>query len=292
MIPENIELKVKQILEEKHGVPVEIRQQKPLSGGDINDAACLVSSAGNYFVKWNSAKRFPGMFAAEAKGLKLLRNADEIYIPEVVTAADAGSYSFLLLEYVNSSVRISNFMENFGQALAALHKHSAARFGLDHNNYIGSLPQSNAQRNHWTAFFKEERLEKQVKMARDHGEIDKNLASAFEKLYKELPSVFPEEPPALLHGDLWSGNFMTAPDGKACIYDPAVYFGHREMDIAMTRLFGGFSPDFYEAYHSAYPLEKGWQQRCDISNLYPLMVHVNLFGGSYVYSVKSTLSRF
>jgi len=292
MIPQNIEQKVRLILEHKFGVPVSIGQVKPVSGGDINEAACIKTGMGNFFVKWNDARRFPGMFEAEAKGLLLLKEAGGIYIPEVILTGETGDFSFLVLEYVQAGSKISGFMEDFGRSLAGLHKHTNPFFGLDHNNYIGSLPQSNSKNHKWTDFFIEERLEKQVKMSRNSGEIGRSLVSAFERLYKELPTIFPDEPPALLHGDLWGGNYMTAPDGRACIYDPAVYYGHREMDLGMSKLFGGFGPEFYEAYDRAYPLEKNWHRRTDICNLYPLMVHVNLFGGSYVYSVQSILKQF
>lgn len=292
MIPQSIEQKVRLILEHDYTVPVSIIQIKSIAGGDINEAACLKTNLGDFFVKWNDARRYPGMFEAEARGLKLLKEAGEIFIPEVISTGEAGGYSFLALEYVQSAGRISGFMEDFGSSLAKLHRHTSTSFGLDHNNYIGSLPQSNGLHDNWTTFFIEERLEKQVKMARNSGEIGNSTVSLFERLYKEMPSVFPDESPALLHGDLWGGNYMTAPDGRACIYDPAVYYGHREMDLGMSKLFGGFGSEFYEAYHHAYPLEKNWQRRTDICNLYPLMVHVNLFGGSYVYSVQSILKRF
>jgi protein-ribulosamine 3-kinase len=292
MIPQSIEQKVRLILEHKFAVPVSIGQVKSISGGDINEAACLKTSSGDFFVKWNDSKRYPDMFQAEAKGLKQLKDAGEIYIPEVISTGEAGGFSILILEYVQSAGRINRFMEDFGSSLAMLHKHSDIAFGLDHNNYIGSLPQSNRPHNNWTSFFIEERLEKQVKIARNSGEIGMSTVSSFERLYKELPSVFPDEVPALVHGDLWGGNYITAPDGRACIYDPAVYYGHREMDLGMSKLFGGFGAEFYEAYNQAYPLEKNWQKRTDVCNLYPLMVHVNLFGGSYVYSVQSILRKF
>lgn len=292
MIPPSIEQETRCILEQKLAVSVNITQIKSISGGDINEAACLKTHSGSYFVKWNNARRHPGMFEAEAKGLMLLKEADELFIPNVVASGEAGNYSFLLLEYVESGARIPGFMEDFGISLAKLHKHSSPNFGLDHNNYIGSLPQSNFQHDNWAKFFIEERLEIQVKMARNTGEIDSRIVSSFERLYKELPSIFPEEHPALLHGDLWGGNYMTAPDGRACIYDPAVYYGHREMDLGMSKLFGGFGAEFYEAYNMEFPLEKNWQKRTDICNLYPLLVHVNLFGGSYVYSVQSILKQF
>lgn len=292
MIPPPIEQQALLILEKKLGTPVRLSSRKPIGGGDINEAICLQTDQGDFFIKWNNAKRYPGMFEAEAKGLELLKEADELFIPSVIGSGTAGNDSFLLLEFVTPGARIGRFMEDFGRSLARLHKHTAQEFGLDHDNYIGSLPQSNRNHDNWPDFFAIERLEKQVKMARNAHEIDSGTVAAFERLYKHFSSIFPIEPPALIHGDLWGGNYMTSPEGKACIYDPAVYYGHREMDIGMSRLFGGFGNEFYEAYNSEYPMGKGWNERIDICNLYPLMVHVNLFGGSYAYSVKSILRRF
>lgn len=264
----------------------------PISGGCINDAKRLQTTAGDFFIKANSAVRFPRMFEAEAKGLSLLRSANEIYVPEVITYGEYGGQQFLITEFVEAERSVSNFWEDFGISLARLHRHSNTHFGLDHDNYIGSLNQSNTQADTWADFFVESRLQPQIEMARDKSLIDNKLISHFEGLYQKLPNIFPQEPPALLHGDLWSGNFMVSTEGKACIIDPAVYYGHREMDIAMTRLFGGFGLKLYSTYNEEYPMEKAWETRMDICNLYPLLVHVNLFGSSYVSQVESIIKRF
>ena len=165
-------------------------------------------------------------------------------------------------------------------------------FGLDHDNYIGSLPQSNHQHTSWVEFFIEERLEKQIALAKNSGALNNSTIQQFNNLFKRLKEIIPEEKPSLLHGDLWNGNYMLAADGCACLIDAAVYYDHREMDLAMTRLFGGFPEEFYESYHETFPLSSGFEERVDIHNLYPLLVHVNLFGGSYISQVKSVLSRF
>jgi len=131
-----------------------------------------------------------------------------------------------------------------------------------------------------------------VKMARDHGNAGSDTVRAFDRFYRKLDEIFPVEAPSLIHGDLWNGNYMVNENGEAVIIDPAVYYGHREMDLGMSKLFGGFSAGFYEAYNQQYPLEKDWKERLDYCNLYPLMVHVNLFGGGYLNSVKSILRNF
>lgn len=279
-------------LEKETKTSIELYSTSSVGGGDINDAYQFKTSRGNFFIKKNSASKYPQMFQKEASGLELLYTAKEIKVPEVVVHGVYNDTAYLVLRFIKSGLKANNFWEDFGKQLANLHKHSNNYFGLVHDNYIGSLYQSNSNHDTWSEFFSEERLEKQVKLARDNGEIGGDTMNAFSRFYKRLDELFPVEPPALVHGDLWSGNYMIDQNGEAIIIDPAVYYGHREMDIGMSKLFGGFKATFYEAYNEQYPLEKGWQERVDYCNLYPLMVHVNLFGGGYLNSVKSILHRF
>ena len=232
------------------------------------------------------------MFEAEAKGLSLLHSTGTIKIPEVILTGEAEGKSYLVLEYIEAGRRRKDFYQDFGIKLAALHRHSSSAFGLDHDNYIGSLPQSNSQHSSWVEFFITERLQKQIALARNSGVISNSTIQQFNNLFRSLPEFIPDERPSLIHGDLWNGNYMMAADGSACLIDPAVYYGHREMDLGMSGLFGGFSQEFYESYHEAFPLAPGFEERVDIHNLYPLMVHVNLFGGGYLSQVKSVLSQF
>lgn len=232
------------------------------------------------------------MFEKEAKGLNLLRKTGETKVPGVIGFNEDENYTVLVLEFRKSSGRVSGFWEDFGKSLARMHNHHNKYFGLDHGNYIGNLPQSNEQHDNWIDFFVEERLERQISMALDNNRIDKTTIKRFEALYRHLGDFFPVEKPSLLHGDLWSGNYMVSNEGKACIVDPAVYYGHRLMDLGMSKLFGGFDSEFYEAYRKTHPLESNWHEALDICNLYPLMVHVNLFGGGYLNSVKTILTRF
>jgi protein-ribulosamine 3-kinase len=292
MIPIPVEAILKSCLEKRSGKPEKFQKIVPLSGGCINHAYKIQSTSGNYFFKWNLAGKYPGMFDQEASGLKLLRNAGEIYIPEVICHESDSEYSLIVLEYIESTNQSKNFWNNFGIALARMHKHSGDSFGLSHSNYIGSMVQYNDTHDNWCEFFINMRLQVQIKHARDKGLIDIALIRRFENLYTHLPDFFPVEKPSLLHGDLWSGNYMTNSHGEACIIDPAVYYGHRLMDIGMSRLFGGFNSDFYDAYLQEFTLEKNWIKAADIANLYPLMVHVNLFGSSYTGSVKNILSAF
>jgi len=274
------------------GFNIELNSTQSVGGGDINKAYHLNTSVGDFFVKKNSASRFPHMFQKEAQGLKILADADEILVPEVITFGEEDDVAFLVLKFIKSSGKSENFWDDFGKRLANLHQHTNDHFGLDHDNYIGSLHQSNRKHDNWSDFFREERLDFQVKMARDHGNAGNDTVRAFERFYRKLDEIFPVEAPSLIHGDLWGGNYMINEKGEAVIIDPAVYYGHREMDMGMSKLFGGFSADFYVAYNQQYPLENGWQERLDYCNLYPLMVHVNLFGGGYLNSVKSILRNF
>jgi fructosamine-3-kinase len=261
-------------------------------GGCINSGGRLGSTRGDFFLKWNSATKFPKMFETEAMGLTILRKPSVIHIPEVIATASLTQWQFILLEFIEEKKKSSRYWENLGQQLAGLHGNSSSAFGLDHDNYIGSLPQLNHLKNDWIDFFIEQRLSVQVELALKNSEISSHIAVQFESLFKKLPQLLPQEKPSLLHGDLWSGNLITDSNGEPCLIDPAVYYGNREAEIAFTRLFGGFSTLFYESYCENYPLLPGFSMRSDVYNLYPLMVHVNLFGGGYLSQVVSILNRF
>lgn len=262
-----------------------------LGGGCINDTVKLTCSEGSFFLKWNENAP-EDMFPKEAVGLHILHNTGKIRVPQVVSQGAADHKPYLLLEYLEPGRQQSSYWETFGRELAELHKCTAPSFGLDHDNYIGRLPQKNEQRDSWSDFFIECRLKPQVGLAAYNHLIDDAMCRKFEVLYDKLPAIFPEESPALLHGDLWSGNVHISPGGYASIIDPAVHFGHREMDLAFTKLFGGFDPAFYHSYNESFPLFTGWEDRQEIFALYPLMVHVNLFGLSYLPAVERTLKHY
>lgn len=274
------------------GLKHKITNVSPVGGGSINHTYRITAQKDSFFAKVNDAHLYPGMFKAEAKGLELLRKNSVFRIPEVHLATVFQDQAILVLEFLKTASTSKDMSRQFGAGLAEMHRKTSTTFGLKHNNFIGSLPQSNAMHKSWTDFFVNERLEPQVKMARESKLATTSMCMAMERLYHRLASVFPEEPPAFLHGDLWSGNYMVGPNGHASLFDPAVYYGHREMDIGMTKLFGGFEKEFYESYHQAYPLEADWKDRTNVANLYPLLVHVNLFGGQYLAEVKQILARF
>lgn len=292
MVTDSLKKDIIESLKIQTGILHEIKSIRLIGGGSINKTFQLKTNTENYFVKYNNANLFPEMFRKEAIGLKILSDAKEINVPRIVLFEETGVYSFLILEFIESGKQDIKFWTNFGHSLGKLHKHSNSFFGLDHDNYIGSLQQSNRKHNDWVTFYIEERLEPQIILAKDDHKIESSLVKNFEKLYSVLPEIFPIEKPSLIHGDLWSGNFIINEKGMACILDPAVHYAFREMDIAMSKLFGGFSNEFYEAYNEEFPMEKGWQYRIDICNLFPLMVHVNLFGEGYIGSVKSIVKQF
>jgi fructosamine-3-kinase len=267
------------------GVPV--AHARPLSGGDINQANAVTLSDGRMlFVK--SHRRPPlGMFRAEARGLKWLADASALRVPTVIAVDER----FLVLELLLPRPPAPSFDENLGRGLATLHARSAPGFGLDYDNFIGPLPQSNRSTASWSDFYAHERLEPQLRRATDVGRLSPSLARDMRRLLGKLKAlVGPAEPPARLHGDLWAGNLMCDEDGAPCLIDPAVYGGHREMDLAMMRLFGGFSARTFQAYEEAFPLAVGHAARVGLYQLYPLLVHLNLFGGSYLAGVQSALA--
>lgn len=265
---------------------------KPLPGGDINQASLLKTSAGLFFVKMNAAPQSGQMFEAESLGLKLLASTGTLLTPSVLGVGDSDSGGFLLLEFIETGYRPIGFWEQFGAGLAELHRNTSPSFGLDHDNFIGSLPQSNCQHDTWPDFYVNERLLPQLDIAMQQNRLQSTDFQDFEMLFKQIPTLCPNEPPALIHGDLWSGNFLCDTQGQPILIDPAVSYSHREMDIAMSRLFGGFERPFYKGYEEAWPLVPGFEQRLPVYQIYYLLVHVNLFGGGYVESVRSALQQF
>lgn len=273
------------------GKESEIHSIKAEHGGSINDAYSFKYAGENFFLKHNSYKRFPDMFKKEAAGLSELAKSNKLVIPKVITDLVIHDDQYLILNHLSSIPEDGEFYETLGTGLASLHCITSDQFGFAEDNYIGSIAQLNSKRNSWSDFFYECRLEPLVRWMYDEKIISGLILKSFENLNKRLSEIFPEEKPALLHGDLWSGNKMNTTNGPA-VFDPAVYYGHREMDIAMTRLFGGFGPEFYRAYNNHYTLDKDYVKRTDICNLYPLLVHVKLFGTSYLSDVLSTIKRF
>lgn len=292
-IPQPVCEGIQALLRENSGTGASRLQFTPVGGGCVNHGGRLTTGEGdNLFLKWNYDSGFPGMFEAEARGLELLYTTAAIRIPQVVGTGRREPHQFILMEFIEGKPRSGIYWDLLGQRLARLHRNSNENFGLDHDNYIGSLPQSNTPGDSWIEFFISERLQVQLKAGIDAGQIDPSIASKFERLYSRLPEILTAEPPSLLHGDLWSGNLIVDEKGDPCLIDPAVYYGNREVDLAMTKLFGGFDERFYNAYQEAFSTAPGLGERLDIYNLYPLLVHVNLFGQGYLNQVASILRAY
>ena len=280
-------------LEEYLGDPIE--EHASVGGGCIANGCRIETDTRSYFLKWGDAsvaRTFPG----EAVGLEALSAAaSAIEVPTVVHHAPPtdDTPGFLLMQWINSGRKGLDFWSTFGEELAALHRHTHDQYGFAASNFIGRLPQDNTWTAPWPSFFRKRRLAPQVQMAQERGYWRPEWDPALRTLYQRLPDLLPAHPPAsVLHGDLWSGNFMVTAIGVPALIDPAVYYGHRETDVAMTELFGGFDASFYDAYRRAWALEPGYEKRRDIYNLYHLINHLNHFGARYAAQVDGVLQHF
>ena len=278
------------------GNSVAITETDRLSGGDINKAYGLTLNTGDKIFMKANAKSNAAFFTAEAAGLSAIASTKAISTPKIIcTGTDDGEdvgYSFLLLEFIKSSGKISTYWETFAQELAAMHKADVGKeFGFSQDNFIGARPQQNTPASSWISFFRDQRLAPQFEAADSYF-----TAADREKITKLLDNLdrflIEPEQPSLLHGDLWSGNVMCGSDGKAMLIDPACYVGHREADLAMTELFGGFPQSFYDTYKKAFPLQPGYEERRDLYNLYQLLNHLNLFGPTYLEPVLSIVGEY
>lgn len=279
---------------QRAGLSARIVASRHVTGGDINEAYQLDLSDGNCaFVKLNTAAP-PDMFEAEAHGLEWLRTANALAIPKVHAVGSSATCSYLVLEWIDARpARSARSDEQLGRGLAELHRRRAKGFGLERDNYIGRLPQANRGHDCFRDFFAEQRLVPQFRRARQSGYFDASVSVRFERLLDRLDALLGEpEPPATLHGDLWSGNVLFDVSGTPWLIDPAVYGGHREIDLGMMRLFGGFSPRVFQAYEEAFPLKAGHRERVSLMQLYPLLVHVNLFGGGYIASARRIIEQY
>jgi fructosamine-3-kinase len=272
--------------------PVQVTNYSQVFGGDINSTYVLSTNEDNYFIKLNTIA-FDDMLKKERDGLLLLRTANTpLKIPEPKLQGTFEQQSFLLMEYLDKGSESKSLWQQLATGLAQLHQITQDHFGLYHNNYIGTVFQNNTTATTWAQFYALQRIMPLMQQAYEQHKCTKADLQLAEQFCNKLPALMPEEQAALLHGDLWSGNRMFTWNGEACIYDPAVYFGHREMDIAMTLLFGGFDTQFYTTYNEVFPLQNGWRNRIDVCQLYPLLVHLILFGRHYYCAVKSILKKY
>jgi fructosamine-3-kinase len=268
-------------------------QARSIRGGDINQAYAVELADGRTLFVKTHARPLPSMFLREAEGLRWLGEARALRVPEVIAVSDAAAQAaFLALGWVEAGQPCADHDERLGRGLALLHDTAPPGFGLGNGNYLATLPQDNARGESWPSFYAERRLRPQLIRAVDSGRASSALKLGIERVISRIEALCgPPEPPARLHGDLWRGNVMTDRNGEPLLIDPAVYGGHREVDLAMMRLFGGFGPACFAAYHETRPLSAGHEERVALYQLYPLLAHVNLFGGHYVGEVECALRR-
>jgi fructosamine-3-kinase len=273
------------------GKPVRVEDATPLSGGCINRATRLNTSVGPFFVKLNTADR-AAMFEAEAAGLRELASTGALRVPAPMAWGADASQAWLVLEHLTLAPRGSGDEREFGRRLARLHRHTGTAFGWTRDNTIGTTPQHNTQSTDWLGFWRENRMRVQLDLAAHRGyggRLQETGARLLDRLGALLRPHAP--PPSLLHGDLWGGNAAFTDRGEPVVFDPAVYYGDRETDLAMTELFGGFSAEFYRGYWDDWPVEPGYAQRRDLYNLYHVLNHLNLFGGSYLGQAQRMIDR-
>ncbi len=265
-----------------------IQDHSPLSGGDINAVYLLEAQGEKWVIKTNDANRYPGMFEQEKLGLKTLMKPKVIDVSKPLETGTFEGTSYLILEHKPAGKKAADFSKIFGERLAALHRNTQANFGFKADNYIGNLRQYNKQEKTAADFYINQRLKPQFKMAAENGYAFKNLDQWWDK----IRTLIPDEPPALIHGDLWGGNYLVNQNGLPCLIDPATAYAPREMDIGMMQLFGGFDASVFKSYNAVFPIATGWENRVKLWQLYYILVHLNLFGGHYYASAKAIISGY
>lgn len=301
-IPADVKADVERALGERMGRSVRIARATRVGGGCVSPVARVeLDDGGTFFLKWGAVETTqdapPGMLAAEADALRALGSANAVRVPEVLGVRDPAEPDdgpfWLLMEWLEPGGPRRGTWRRLGEGLAALHRTGADAFGWANDNFIGPLPQANGPSGDWPGFWAERRLEPQLRRAVDDDVLEQGDVDRFDRLFgrlDELLAAAAEDGPSLVHGDLWNGNVHVMRDGTAALVDPSAYHGHREVDLAMSELFGGFGREFYDAYHDAWAVLPEYpEHRRGVYQLYYLLVHVNLFGGGYVASTRSTL---
>ena len=273
----------------EHQIAAKILRYEPVSGGDINQAFRVETARGVHFLKFNTAPAAEQLLAAERYGLEKLAEANVLDVPDMMGYGSTNLGSYLLLNWIEPGPVTDAARRALGTGLAKLHQNTKDYFGGTPDNFIGTLPQRNGTHADWQNFYATERLLPQFRMARDRGLLGKKYEEKLMQLIGKLPEICPAEPAALTHGDLWSGNYMVDAQEQVWLIDPAVSYQHREMDLGLITLFGAPGEAFWDAYQSEYPTAMGLEERLPVYQLYYLLVHVNLFGRSYVPGVERVL---
>jgi fructosamine-3-kinase len=288
-----IKTQLQLLLEDRINEQISSFELKTISGGSINQAYQLtINNQLKFFCKTNDALKFPGLFLSEKSALDLLAAQGIFRIPKVILLAELSGYQVLVLEFIEPGVKTTGFWKRFGEQLSRLHSLKNDSFGLSNDNYMGALKQSNKRSSDWNEFFFNERILPQVRLATNNGLLSADQAKSFDRLPALLPQLFPDAEPCLLHGDLWSGNYLCDTTSNPVLIDPAIYYGHPSIDLGMTTLFGGFEKTFYDSYNYHTPFTSNHRLQWEISNLYPLLIHLNLFGKSYLGEVMAIMQRY
>lgn len=274
------------------GVSAAITDVSPVGGGSINEAYAMHAGTDRYFVKINDGNRYPKMFELEAAGLIALHKAVGAMVPKPIWTGIVENHQVLLLPWIDDKHPSDASWQRLGSDLAELHLNHHEQHGWGQDNYIGTLAQRNGRHEQWSEFFAQERIWPLCKIAEKAGRLQSAELKQVERLLKRTDQIFHPEPPSLLHGDLWTGNMMFDGGQWPKLIDPAVYFGHRLMDLGMLHLFGSVPELTIDAYHERYPLPSNWREAMEVANLYPLLVHLNLFGFAYIAPIRVVLNRF
>lgn len=282
-----------EILERLKNLDLQIENIFPVKGGDINDTYRIESFNAKYFLKLNTAQNFPQLFEKEAKGLQTIAETGILDTPKVIKYGFTNNdFQYLILDWLEKAEPLVDDWENFGRNLAKLHQQTNDHFGWEEDNYIAIILQPNHYKSTWEDFYATNRILPMIKLLSDKKLINQKEVKAAENLCNDLVNIFPSEQPALLHGDLWNGNILPQENGKIAVIDPAIYYGHREMDIAMASLFGGFDDHFFQAYNEVFPLAEGFEDRKQFAQLFPILVHAFLFEGYYIKDVQNILKKY
>lgn len=280
----------KTVLEQTFGG---IEEWQPISGGDTSGVFRFKAGGRLLVAKTHSGKGQAGILDAERAGLAALATTQTVAVPEVLLYQEASSgHELLVSEFIATGPTSPVSLQTFGRSLAELHQVPAESFGWTQDNYIGALAQSNLQHAEWPSFYATQRLLPQLQLAQNKGLLPAQHLPSENQLLSRCEDLLGRPKACPIHGDLWGGNYLIDEHGKAVVIDPSFYYGHGEVDLAMSRLFGGFGPDFYQGYHDVLPIEAGATERRDLYQLYYLLVHLNMFGRSYLSSVVDILKRY
>jgi protein-ribulosamine 3-kinase len=291
MIPESIQQYLADFFLKNYGISGNINRFQNIGGGCISFTYQIYISDKNYFLKFISNGKYPNLYQTEVLGLMMLENTDALEIPRIIVQDETIDYQFIVMEFIDQSNKKSSYWSELARGISKIHENKSDCFGLEYDNYIGTLEQINTPKLQWKDFYFENRIYPQGQLAVNDKKLPKEIFRKFELLYNKFDELIPKCTPSLLHGDLWYENIIPNQFGAPTLIDPSVYFGNREMDLAMADLFGGFSQDFFDAYQELLPIEKGYEERRKWHQLYPLLVHVNLFGDNYAKRVINIMNQ-